>query len=102
MLMAEHSICQPGRPCPKGLPTRARRVSIPSRGEIEGVPLPFIDLDTRPGHHFVGRPARQRPIPLVLAHGEVDAAVDLIGEALLTSSPIKEVISPICSVALGS
>ena len=61
--IAEHSMCQPGRPRPQGLSqpgcSGARRLP---QHEVAGVALVRRDLDARAGEHLLARAARERAV----------------------------------------
>ena len=89
-LMAEHSMCQPGRPGPQGLGHegspglapfhRAKSAALRFRSAMPP-PSPCIDSSVAVAELAVVR---------VLAHVEVDVAVGAIGEALV-DQPLGEV-----------
>ena len=81
-LIAEHSICQPGRPRPQGL-------SQPGSSGVEGFHstksagflLVRRHLDAGAGDHFLGVAAGQRAVGVVGAHVEQHVALGGVGMA---------------------
>ena len=74
--MAEHSMCQPGRPGPHGesqLVSSPSLVDLPER-EVERVLLAVGALDALALVHLVDVAARQLAVALVRAHAEVHVA----------------------------
>ena len=82
--MAEHSMCQPGRPRPHGLsqPGRSSVGGLPE-DEVHRVALEGRDLDPGAGDHVLGRAAGERAVGGVAVDGEEDVAFGDVGVALL-------------------
>ena len=82
--MAEHSMCQPGPPCPpRRRPRRFARLRRLPQHEVHRVALVGRDLDARAGDHLVERAARE--FPVFRKRGDVEEHVPFrgIGVALL-------------------
>ena len=101
MLMAEHSMCQPGRPLPHGLfqagspglaafhrAKSAGCCALPARSRV-----PASDSSTRA--------AGELAVVLGLGVVEVHVAVGDVGRALSISRLINSMIAPMCCVACG-
>ena len=83
--IAEHSMCQPGRPAPpRRVPgcVLARLVRLPQR-EVARILLERVRLLLL---HLVGPLAREPAVPGVARDAEVDVALDLVREAASRSS----------------
>ena len=100
--MAEHSMCQPGRPGPQGLGQEGSPGLAPfhrAKSAARVLPLgrvaPFA-------LHRLDRAVAQLAVVGVLAHVEVHVAVRLVGEALARpASAVKSMISSMLSVQRG-
>ena len=102
--IAEHSMCQPGRPAPQGAPRRvlARLVRLPER-EVERVLLALGALDALALVHLVDARCESAPYPPSRAHAEVDVAAARVGVAGRRPAPRSSRRSPpIVSRASGS
>ena len=81
--MAEHSMCQPGRPGPQGLSHAGSPGFAPfHRAKSPGFRF-VADLDPRPGLQLLRVAVAELAVVGVLRHVEVDVAADGVGEALV-------------------
>ena len=73
--MAEHSICQPGRPGPQGLSQDGSPgLDALPEGEVARVPLRRGRLDPRPGLQLLGVAVAELAVLGVLRDVEIDVA----------------------------
>ena len=102
MLMAEHSMCQPGRPGPHGLSQDGSPglAALP-QGEVAGIALLVADLDARAGFQLLRIAVAQLAVIRVPGHVEIDVAAGRVGIALVDQPCIMSIMSPMCSVARG-
>ena len=82
--MAEHSMCQPGRPGPHGLSHAGSPGLAPfHRAKSPGLRLLVADLDAGAGLHLLRVAVAQLAVIGVLAHVEIDVAAGGVGVALV-------------------
>ncbi len=75
MLIAEHSMCQPGRPGPHGLSQAGSPGLGPfPQGEVAGVALSVADFDAGAGFQLLRVAIAQFAVIGVLAHVEIHVA----------------------------
>ena len=85
--MAEHSMCQPGRPGPPGArPLRLARLGRFPQREVERAALLLADLDARAGLEIVWALSGQSAVRGKPADGIVDVAARGVGEALVAEA----------------
>ena len=88
MLMAEHSMCQPGRPgSPRRVPRRLAGLRALPQGEVARVPFGIVGLVSSAGPHVLGPLTGQRTVLRVRADVEVHAAAGRIGVTTLDQPP---------------
>ena len=102
MLMAEHSMCQPGRPGPQGLSQYGSPGLAPfHRAKSPGLRLLVAHLDAGPGFELLRIAMAQLAVVLVPAHVEVDVAVRPGRRTLVDQSLMISMMSPMWCVARG-
>ena len=84
MLIAEHSMCQPGRPGPHGLShAGSPGLALFHRAKSPGLRLLVADLDARAGFQLLRVAVAELAVIGVLADVEVDVAAGRVGVALV-------------------
>ena len=100
--MAEHSICQPGRPGPQGLSHAGSPGLEPfHRAKSPGCRLIDRGLDPGAGLEAFGVAVAELAVVGGLGDVEVDVAAGGVGEPLVDQAWVIATISAMCSVALG-
>ena len=102
--IAEHSMCQPGRPSPQG---EGQNASSSCLRAFQSAKSSGLSLSSRGARllalvHLVGVAVGELAVAVEAADAEVDVAAGLVGVPASISVSISSTISAIVSVASGS